>query len=93
MFIELHDAETSKRLLVNANDISTIIELDPDAEKTMLVFSGDLDTWRYVRESYEEIKTMLTGLLISKASQEEDLESLWNRMVYGSAGLCKREDK
>ena len=92
MFIELHDAETSKRLLVNANDISTIIELDPDAEKTMIVFSGDLDTWRYVRESYEEIRTRLTDPLIEERNQEKDILALWNRITYGSDGRFKQED-
>lgn len=78
MFIELHDAETSKRLLVNANDISTIIELDPDAEKTMLVFSGDLDTWRYVRESYEEIRKRLTDgiVFVAKNVPDEDCKGM-----------------
>lgn len=64
MFIEFHDGETNKRVLVNADDISVVVDL-PDAEgKTMLVLRGGLDTWRYVRESYDEIKMMLTDRVI-----------------------------
>ena len=93
MFIELHDATSNDRLLVNLNDISTIVELGPDAGKTMLVFSGDLDTWRYVRESYEEIKLMLTDLLIKNTSQENDIMALWRRICYGNDGQSEQEDK
>lgn len=92
MFIELHDVETCARLLVNANEIGTIIELSPDAGKTMLILSGGLDTWRYVRESYEEIKMMLTNRLIQARSPEKGVMDLLNRISYGSDGRFKQED-
>lgn len=74
VFIELHDATTSERLLVNANDISAIVELSPDAGRTKLILSGGLDTRRYVRESYEEIKMMLTDRLIQARNPEKDVK-------------------
>lgn len=59
MFIELHDGATNNRVLVNADDISVVVDL-PDVErKTLLVLSGSLDTWRYVRESYDDIVFLL----------------------------------
>lgn len=59
MFIELHDGATNNRVLVNADDISVVVDL-PDVEgKTLLVLSGSLDTWRYVRESYDDIVLLL----------------------------------
>ena len=92
MFIELHDVETRARLLVNANEIGTIIELSPDAGKTMLILSGGLDTWRYVRESYEEIKMMLTNRLIQVRNPEKDVKAILDRLTYGSDGRFKQED-
>lgn len=69
MFIELHDGETNNRVLVNADDISVVADL-PDAEgKTLLVLRGGLDTWRYVRESYDEIKMMLTDRVICRIKE------------------------
>ena len=71
MFIEFHDGETDKRVLVNADDISVVVDLPNVAEKTMLILRGGLDTWRYVRESYDEIKMMLTDRLIAKQQKGE----------------------
>lgn len=69
MFIEFHDGETDKRVLVNADDISVVVDL-PDVEvKTMLILRGGLDTWRYVRESYDEIKMMLTDRVICRIKE------------------------
>ena len=65
MFIEFHDGETNNRVLVNADDISVVVDLPDVEEKTMLILRGGLDTWRYVRESYDEIKMMLTDRLIA----------------------------
>lgn len=90
MFIELHQTKGNLAILVNTGKIQTIAQVEGE-NITFVYFHNDL--WLEVTESYEEIKMMLTGLLIAKTSQEEDLESLWNRMVYGSAGICKREDK
>lgn len=55
MFIELHDGATNNRVLVNADDISVVVDLPDVEEKTMLVLRGGLDTWRYVRESYDDV--------------------------------------
>lgn len=71
MFIELHDGETNNRVLVNADDISVVADLPDVEEKTMLVLRGGLDTWRYVREPYDEIKMMLTDRLIAKQQKGE----------------------
>lgn len=71
MFIEFHDGETNKRVLVNADDISVVVDLPDVEEKTMLVLRGGLDTWRYVREPYDEIKMMLTDRLIAKQQKGE----------------------
>lgn len=71
MFIELHDGATNNRVLVNADDISVVVDLPDVEEKTMLVLRGGLDTWRYVRESYDEIKMMLTDRLIAKQQKGE----------------------
>lgn len=71
MFIELHDGETNNRVLVNADDISVVVDLPDVEEKTMLVLRGGLDTWRYVREPYDEIKMMLTDRLIAKQQKGE----------------------
>ena len=69
MFIEFHDGETDKRVLVNADDISVVVDI-PDVEvKTMLILRGGLDTWRYVRESYDEIKMMLTDRVICRIKE------------------------
>lgn len=69
MFIELHDGETNNRVLVNADDISVVIDRPDVAEKTMLILRGGLDTWRYVRESYDEIKMMLTDRVICRIKE------------------------
>lgn len=71
VFIELHDGETNNRVLVNADDISVVVDLPDVEEKTMLILGGGLDTWRYVRESYDEIKMMLMDRLIAKKQKGE----------------------
>lgn len=69
MFIELHDGATNNRVLVNVDDISVVVDL-PDVEgKTLLVLRGGLDTWRYVRESYDEIKMMLMDRVICRIKE------------------------
>lgn len=74
MFIEFHDGETNNRVLVNADDISVVADLPDVEEKTMLVLRGGLDTWRYVREPYDEIKMMLTDRLIARNSRKESVK-------------------
>lgn len=69
MFIELHDGATNNRVLVNADDISVVVDLPDVEEKTMLILRGGLDTWRYVRESYDEIKMMLTDRVICRIKE------------------------
>lgn len=71
MFIELHDGATNNRVLFNADDISVVVDHPDVEEKTMLILRGGLDTWRYVREPYDEIKMMLTDRLIAKQQKGE----------------------
>lgn len=71
MFIELHDGATNNRVLVNSDDISVVVDHPDVEEKTMLILGGGLDTWRYVREPYDEIKMMLTDRLIAKQQKGE----------------------
>lgn len=90
MFVELHDGETNNRVLVNAEDISVVVDL-PDVEgKTLLVLSGSLDTWRYVRESYDDIVLLLNYGRETVVRKEDfpSISDLLSRLGVGREEEC-----
>ena len=90
MFIELHQTKGNLAILVNTGKIQTIAQVEGE-NITFVYFHNDL--WLEVTESYEEIKFMLTDLLIKNTSQENDIMALWRRISYGNDGQSEQEDK
>lgn len=66
MFIELHDDETGRPLLLNLNNIW---EIYPHSEFGTIIGSVDVTNFKHVSETYDDVVEMLARFGVDKISR------------------------
>jgi hypothetical protein len=66
LFIELHDDETGRPLLINLNNIW---EIYPHSEAGTIIGSVDANNFQHVSETYDDVFQMLARSGVDKISR------------------------